>query len=126
MKIPEVLRIEVVHRAGSLQQLLGVVAEEDLLVENLVAVERGSGYTIWELTTEFEEDFERSRLNRINDLSIGRLLGTSDRVFALHEGGKIETRSRLSIDSDQVIRDVYTLGVARVSLALRDDPSLQT
>ncbi len=125
MKIPEVLQIEVVHRAGSLAQVLGVVAEAGLLVENLVAVERGPDRTIWELTTEFDEDFDHSQLERISDLPIAQLLGTSDRVFTLHEGGKIETRSRLSIATDQLLRDIYTPGVARVCLAIRDDPALQ-
>ncbi|MDA0350903.1 MAG: NADP-dependent malic enzyme [Chloroflexi bacterium] len=125
MKIPEVLRIEVVHRAGSLARVLGVVAEAGLLVEDLVAVERGPGCTIWELTTELDEGFDLARLEKINELPIARLLGTSDRVFALHEGGKIETRSRMPIATDQLLRDIYTPGVARVCLAIRDDPSLQ-
>jgi malate dehydrogenase (oxaloacetate-decarboxylating) len=125
MKIPEVLRIEVVHRAGSLARVLGVVAEAGLLVENLIAVERGPDCTVWELTTELDEDFDRTQLERISDLPIAQLLGTSDRVFTLHEGGKIETRSRLSIDTDLLLRDIYTPGVARVCLAIRDDPSLQ-
>ncbi len=125
MKIPEVLQIEVVHRAGSLAQVLGVVAEAGLLVENLVAVDRGPDRTIWELTTDLDEDFDRTQLDRISDLPIARLLGTSDRVFTLHEGGKIETSSRLNIETDQLLRDIYTPGVARVCLAIRDDPSLQ-
>jgi malate dehydrogenase (oxaloacetate-decarboxylating) len=125
MRIPEVLRIEVVHRAGSLAQVLGVVAELGLLVEDLRAVERGPGLTIWELTTDYDEDFDRSQLERISDLPIARLLGTSDRVFTRHEGGKIETRSRLPITSLQMLRDVYTPGVARVCLAIRDEPELQ-
>lgn len=125
MKIPEVLQIEVVHRAGSLAQVLAVVAEAGLLVENLVAVDRGPDCTIWELTTDLDEDFDRTRLDRISDLPIARLIGTSDRVFTLHEGGKIETTSRLAIGSDQLLRDIYTPGVARVCLAIRDDPSLQ-
>jgi malate dehydrogenase (oxaloacetate-decarboxylating) len=45
-------------------------------------------------------------------------------VFELHEGGKIETRSRLPIKTDQRLRDVYTPGVARVCLAIRDEPDL--
>ena len=124
MKIPEVLRIEVVHRAGSLAQVLAVVADAGLLVEGLVAVERGPGKTVWELTTELDEDFDRAQLDRISDLPIAKLLGTSDRVFALHEGGKIETRSLLPIKTDQRLRDVYTPGVARVCLAIRDEPEL--
>jgi malate dehydrogenase (oxaloacetate-decarboxylating) len=124
MKIPEVLRIQVVHRAGSLARVLAVVADAGLLVEGLVAVERAPDSTIWELTTEIDEDFDWTLLAAIDELPIARLLGTSDRVLTVHEGGKIETRSRLPITSDQRLRDLYTPGVARVCLAIRNQPQL--
>ncbi len=43
-------------------------------------------------------------------------------MFERHVGGKIETVSRVVLDSIQHLRDVYTPGVARVCLAIRDDP----
>ena len=97
MKIPEVLRFEVEHRAGSLARVLGVIAEVGLLVEDLEAVSRGAGCTVWELTTEIDESFDWAVLHRIDTLPNARLIGTSDRVFTRHEGGKIETRSRMPI-----------------------------
>ena len=124
MKIPEVSRIQVDHSVGSLASVLEVVAAAGLLVENLEAVERGDGSTVWELTTEIEEDFDWAALERIDDLPCARLIGTSDRVFVRHEGGKVETASRIGIASEQVLRDVYTPGVARVCLAIRDTPQL--
>ena len=83
MKIPEVLRIQVDHSVGSLASVLEVVAAAGLLVENLEAVERGDGRTIWELTTDLEEDFDWSALERIDELPNAELVGTSDRVFCL-------------------------------------------
>ena len=124
MKIPEVLRFEVEHRAGSLARVLGVIAEVGLLVEDLEAVSRGAGCTVWELTTEIDESFDWAVLHRIDTLPNARLIGTSDRVFARHEGGKIETRSRMPIESDQLLRDIYTPGVARVCLAIQQAPEL--
>lgn len=124
MKIPEVLQFEVEHRAGSLASVLSVVAEAGLLVENLEAVSRGVGCTTWDLTTEIDEGFDWTLLHRIDALPNARLIGTSDRVFVRHEGGKIEMRSRMPIESDQLLRDIYTPGVARVCLAIQRAPEL--
>lgn len=48
----------------------------------------------------------------------------SDRVFERHQGGKIQVTSRHAINTQQMLRDVYTPGVARVCLAIRDNPEL--
>ena len=124
MKIPEILLIEVERRAGSLAEVLEVVGRTGLLVDGLQSVKRTASYTVWELTTDIDEDFDWSILECINDLPHARLLGTSDRVFVRHGGGKIRTVSRVTIDSEQVLRDIYTPGVARVCLAIRDNESL--
>ena len=50
------------------------------------------------------------------------MLGRSDRVFARHLGGKIRTISTMPITSLERLRDLYTPGVARVCLAIKDDP----
>jgi malate dehydrogenase (oxaloacetate-decarboxylating) len=61
---------------------------------------------------------------RINELPHANVLGRSDRVFNRHRGGKIRTTSAIEIGSQQILRDVYTPGVARVCLAIRDNPAM--
>lgn len=123
MKIPEILRIQIEHRAGSLAEVLALIGQLGLLVDGLEAVERTASQTLWDLTIDIDEDFDWSVLDCINELPNARLLGKSDRVFVRHQGGKIRTESRITIDSDQILRDVYTPGVARVCLAIRDTPA---
>ncbi len=124
MKIPEVIRIENAHRPGSLARLLDVIGQHGLTVEHLAAVERREDITVWEITLEFDETVDPRLFADINALPSAKVLGRSDRVFQRHEGGKIRTVSTASIDSIQQLRDIYTPGVARVCLAIRDDPSL--
>ena len=50
-------------------------------------------------------------------------MGKSDRVLNRHRGGKIRMQPALPITTTQILRDVYTPGVARVCLAIRDDPA---
>lgn len=124
MKIPEILLIETEHKPGSLARVLQVVGESGLLVENLNAVRRDQDRTVWELTLEFDEAVDYSLVDRIDALHGTRVIGKSDRVFDRHRGGKIEMVAKVPLNSVQQLRDIYTPGVARVCLAIHDDPSL--
>jgi len=122
MKIPEILMVETVHRPGSLAKVLQVIADAGLMIEHLTAVRREQGKTLWEITVDMDEEADRSLYDRIGQLPVARFVGKSDRVFNRHRGGKIRTVSTAPINSIQMLRDVYTPGVARVSLAIRDNP----
>jgi malate dehydrogenase (oxaloacetate-decarboxylating) len=122
MKIPEILIVETVHQPGSLARVLQVIAEAGLAIEHLTALRRDQGRTVWEITLEMDEEADRSLYERIGQLPNARFLGKSDRVFNRHRGGKIRTVASLPINTRQVLRDVYTPGVARVCLAISRDP----
>jgi len=122
MKIPEIIIVDVLHQPGSLAKVLQVIAEEGLVLENLTALRRENGRTLWEITLEMDEDANRSLYERIDQLPNARFVGKSDRVFNRHRGGKIRTVSRVSISTPNILRDVYTPGVARVCLAIKADP----
>jgi len=122
MKIPEILLVETVHQPGSLAKVLQVIADAGLAIEHLTALRRDQGRTLWEITLEMDEEADRSLYERIAALPIARFLGKSDRVFNRHRGGKIRTVATLPITTRQILRDVYTPGVARVCLAIEKDP----
>ncbi len=123
MRIPEILLIESLHQPGSLAKILQVIAEAGVVVEDLNATRRDQDKTIWEITLEMDEEADRSLYDKINALPNAKLLGKSDRVFDRHKGGKIEMVSKVPLDSLQQLRDLYTPGVARVSLAIQKDPA---
>jgi malate dehydrogenase (oxaloacetate-decarboxylating) len=122
MKIPEILIVETVHQPGSLAKVLQVIAEAGLTIEHLTALRRDQGRTLWEITLEMDEQADRSLYERIDRLPTARFIGKSDRVFNRHRGGKIRTVASLPINTLQVLRDIYTPGVARVCLAIEHDP----
>ncbi len=123
MRIPEILLIESQHRPGSLAKVLAVIGEANLVVEHLHAVRRHQDRTVWEVTIEMDEDADRSLYDKINALPNAKIIGKSDRVFDRHKGGKIEMVSKVPLDAIQQLRDLYTPGVARVSLAIQKDPA---
>jgi malate dehydrogenase (oxaloacetate-decarboxylating) len=122
VKIPQILIVETVHQPGSLASVLQVIANAGLAIEHLTALRRDQGRTLWEITLEMDEEADRGLYDRIDELPIARFVGTSDRVFNRHRGGKIKTVASLPINTLQVLRDVYTPGVARVCLAIKNDP----
>jgi malate dehydrogenase (oxaloacetate-decarboxylating) len=124
MKIPEILMVETMHQPGSLAKVLQVIADAGLTIEHLTALRRDQGRTLWEITLEMDEEADRSLYERIGQLPTARFVGKSDRVFNRHRGGKIRTVASLAINTRQVLRDVYTPGVARVCLAIQKDPAL--
>lgn len=124
MKIPEILIIETVHRPGSLASVLQVIADAGLVIEHLHALKREQGKTLWEITLEMDDTTDRSLYAAIDALPSAHFIGKSDRVFNRHRGGKIRTVSSLPISTHQVLRDIYTPGVARVCLAIKEDPTL--
>jgi malate dehydrogenase (oxaloacetate-decarboxylating) len=122
MKIPEILIVETIHQPGSLARVLQVIADAGLTIEHLTALRRDQGRTLWEITLEMDEEADRTLYDRIGQLPSARFVGKSDRVFNRHRGGKIHTVASLPINTRQVLRDVYTPGVARVCLAIQKDP----
>jgi malate dehydrogenase (oxaloacetate-decarboxylating) len=122
VKIPEILIVETIHQPGSLASVLLVIANAGLAIEHLTALRRDQGRTLWEITLEMDEEADRSLYDRIDELPTARFVGKSDRVFNRHRGGKIKTVASLPINTLQVLRDVYTPGVARVCLAIKHDP----
>ncbi|MCG5053755.1 MAG: NAD-dependent malic enzyme [Myxococcales bacterium] len=125
MKIPEILLIRSQHKPGSLSRILGVIGEAGLVVEGLRQVRRDYMSTTWEITIEPDDPRETDEvLAAIDALPNAKVLGRSDRVFDRHRGGKIEMKSRMAISSLERLRDLYTPGVARVCLAIHEDPAL--
>src|SRR6266705_612787 len=59
-----------------------------------------------------------ARVRRVGGV---RVVNVSDRTFLMHLGGKIEVRNKVPIRTRDDLSMVYTPGVARVCLAIRDD-----
>ncbi|WP_196140084.1 malic enzyme-like NAD(P)-binding protein [Aliikangiella sp. G2MR2-5] len=123
MKIVEILLVEAPHQPGNMAKVLAIVGSFGITVEGLNAVRRLYRDTIWEITIEYDDTFDMQLLvDEINKLPETQIVGKSDRVFNRHKGGKIKTQSSIELSSLDVLRDVYTPGVARVCQAIQAEP----
>jgi malate dehydrogenase (oxaloacetate-decarboxylating) len=60
----------------------------------------------------------------LNDLEDVEVLWFRDRALLKHDGGKLVVKATQPVRTVQDMRDVYTPGVARASMAIAEDPSL--
>jgi len=61
-------------------------------------------------------------IDRLKTVAGTRIVNISDRTFLMHLGGKIEIKSKVPIRTRDDLSMAYTPGVARVCLAIKDDP----
>ncbi len=60
-------------------------------------------------------------VNRLRQLAGVRVINVSDRTFLMHLGGKIGIQSKVPVRTRDDLSMVYTPGVARVCLAIKED-----
>lgn len=123
MRIVETLLVEAPHQPGKMAKVLTVIGDLGITVEGLNAVRRLDRDTVWEITIEYDNPSLIAKLTKkVNSLPETKIVGKSDRVFNRHKGGKIKTISQIEINTLEILRDVYTPGVARVCEAIKDAP----
>ena len=64
----------------------------------------------------------KSLVAMVGGLAGVKVVGVEDCTFALHEGGKIEVTSKSALQTRADLSMAYTPGVARVCMAIHDDP----
>ena len=117
------LRVEIRNQPG----MLGKVTSEigllggDLGAIDIVSV--GKGVLVRDITVNCRDiKHAQSLIDGINQMEGVKLLHQSDRTFLMHLGGKIEVNSRAPIRNRDDLSMAYTPGVARVCMAIYDEP----
>lgn len=122
--IDTVLRVRLEHRPGSLAKLATIVAEAGALIGEINSVRVNETTTVRDITIETGDEEHAARvIEALRDEGI-EILQSTDRVFSVHQGGKLHSTSRVKIDDLRDLRTIYTPGVARVCNAIKDDRSL--
>ncbi|TYP78912.1 NAD-dependent malic enzyme [Paenibacillus methanolicus] len=78
---------------------------------------------IYDLTISLNPILTSSVVAQMNGLVGVNVIKVSDQTMLMHLGGKIEVNPKLRIKNRDDLSRVYTPGVARVSMAIHDDPS---
>jgi len=117
------LRIQIPQRPRAFAAVAGAIGDVGAILGaiDLVRVEQAA--VVRDVTVACADaahgDAVVTAVRALDGVSV---LSVSDRTFLLHLGGKIEVVSKVPIKTRDDLSMAYTPGVARVSLAIRDDP----
>src|SRR3712207_2712550 len=117
------LRVEFPHAAGSLGKILTAIGDRGGMIGAVDIVRMGQERTTRDITVNARDSEHGQDIVRaVESLDEVRVVNTSDRTFLVHLGGKIEVRSKQQIRTRDDLSMVYTPGVARVCMAINQDP----
>ena len=117
------LRVEIDHRPGMLGRVASAIGEAGGMIGAVDLVQVDGSHTVRDITvaTGAESDWPLLT-SAVEAVDGARVLDTTDRTFLLHLGGKIELRNKSPLRTRDDLSMAYTPGVARVCLAIHDDP----
>src|SRR5215472_8520226 len=116
------VRLEIRDKPGMLGRVASVVGKAGGDIGAVDLVEVTSERVLRDMTIK-ARDSRHARLivDRLRDAAGVRVANVSDRTFLMHLGGKIEIHSKVPIRTRDDLSMAYTPGVARVSLAIKED-----
>jgi malate dehydrogenase (oxaloacetate-decarboxylating) len=115
-------RLSIINRPGMLGRVAMAIGEAGGDIGAVDLVESGRDRVVRDITIKARDsDHGQQIVNGLKGLTGVKVVNISDRTFLVHLGGKIEIRNKVSIRTRDDLSMVYTPGVARVCLAIRDD-----
>jgi malate dehydrogenase (oxaloacetate-decarboxylating) len=117
------LRVRLANRPGMLGKLTSAIGVAGGDIGAIDIVEVGAGLLVRDITVAAASVQHGEQIvaavRAVPDVT---LINVSDRVFLRHLGGKIEITNKRPVQTRADLSMSYTPGVARVCLAIRDEP----
>jgi malate dehydrogenase (oxaloacetate-decarboxylating) len=117
------IRVEIADRPGMLGLVASAIGQAGASIGSIDLVEVKEGVLLRDITVDASDsehwDTIVGALAAIDGVSI---VDTTDRTFMLHMGGKIEMHNKSPLKTRADLSMAYTPGVARVCMAIADDP----
>src|SRR5271167_3392654 len=117
------IRVKIDDAHGMLGALTGAISAAGGMVGAVDLVEVDGSQSLRDIVVDAsgKEHWERI-IDAIEGLDGVEVIDATDRTFLLHVGGKIEQHNKHPLKTRDDLSMTYTPGVARVSLAIADDP----
>jgi malate dehydrogenase (oxaloacetate-decarboxylating) len=117
------LRAAIKNRPGMLGRLTSAIGEAGGDIRAVDLVELVKDIIVRDFTINArDEEHGQAIVTAIRGVDGVRIVNVSDRTFLMHLGGKIEIRNKVPLKTRDDLSMAYTPGVARVCLAIREDP----
>jgi len=117
------VRLEIRNRPGMLGRVASVIGAAGGDIGAVDLVEMTGQRVIRDITVKARDSRHgQDIIDRLKAVAGVRVANVSDRTFLMHLGGKIEIKSKVPIRTRDDLSMAYTPGVARVCLAIVEDP----
>ncbi|MBI2000079.1 MAG: NAD-dependent malic enzyme [candidate division NC10 bacterium] len=117
------MRVEIQNRIGMLGRVTSAIGKAGGDIGAVDIAGFGKETVIRDITVSArDEAHEKLIAAAVGKLPGVKVVNVSDRTFLAHLGGKIEVRSKSPIKTRSDLSMVYTPGVARVCMAIHQDP----
>ncbi len=118
------LRLRLEHKPGVLGLVTSTIGNAGGSIGAIDIVEAGFDNLVRDITIAASNDQHAQEIvESVKALPGVSFIHFSDRVFLLHLGGKIEVKSKIPLQTRADLSLAYTPGVARVCMAIHDDPA---
>lgn len=117
-----IIRLEMQTDHNHFGQVAGVIAEGGGDIVAIDVIQTSRHVTVRDLTVVADQDQLRRIVAGLDAIEGVRIVNISDRTFLLHLGGKISVAAKTPIQNRDDLSRVYTPDVARVCLAIQEDP----
>jgi len=116
------VRLAITNRPGMLGRVAMAIGGAGGDIGAVDIVESLRDRVVRDMTIKARDSHHGQQIvNRLKRVAGVKVVNVSDRTFLMHLGGKIEIRNKVPIRTRDDLSMVYTPGVARVCLAIRDD-----
>lgn len=117
------MRVKLEHKPGMLGAVTSAIGAAGGLVGAVDIAQASSQYTIRDITVDAASvEHEDAIVKAVSSLPGVEVMHVSDLTFLLHLGGKIEVHNKSPLKTRADLSMAYTPGVARVCMAIHDDP----
>lgn len=117
------LLVRLFHVPGTLGRLTSVIGDAGGNLTSFEGFEVRGEYVDRQLTVDAQDEEHIEQIcAAVAGVEGVELLEYGDRTFEMHQGGKLETVSRVTLRDPIDLAMAYTPGVARVSMAIHDAP----
>lgn len=118
------VRAQYPNRPGMLGRIASAIGEAGGDIGAVDIVQASREKMVRDITVDaFDQTHGRQIIERLRDIDGISIRSVSDPLFLMHLGGKIEVNLRVPLKTRSDLSMAYTPGVARISMAVHDDPS---
>lgn len=122
-RIVRTLRCRNLNVPGTLGKLTTAIGQAGVEIGNISTVHLGHHYTVRDIDVLVaSEDALQELIDRVSALKDVTILEVRDEVLELHKGGKIKMVSNIPINTLDMLRKIYTPGVAEVCRLIVEHP----